>query len=261
MNAAFPDKGYGSAMAPSRPHRHRTTRRRAGFTLVEMIAVMTIIAILAAAVIGGLVYANRKATVTATKALFLKLQTGIDAFHTDYGKYPPHRIPTAGWDSIDSGTGDPPDHWFPMPDSSSYGSFANLNTGAEILWYFLAGVYEDAENTDLADMEQKSAYVNFSQKELRRTGVVFLNTNDLKENNDPATRDDMFPEIVDPWGVPIQYNASGHDGAQPLVNTETYDLISRGPDRFVVNPYNDRDATSSGGKYVNRDNIGNFTIQ
>ena len=303
MNAVFPLDGHGFALRspkggaghvlpPCSPHGRthglvlrkggrvlrspkggrglvlRSPKGGAGFTLVEMIAVIAIISILAATVIAGLVYAGRKAAITATDALFQRLEIGIRAFHTDYGKYPPHRMPTAGWSSIDSSTGDPPDHWFPMPDQFRKGAdiFTNLNTGTEILWYFLAGVYEDATDGDLKDMEHKTPYVDFRQKELKRTGVAFLNVKaNLKEDPDPAAPNDLFPEIIDPWGSPIQYNASGYPAPlpEPLANKDTFDLISRGPDRRAVTPYNARDEkVTVGGNdvYPNRDNIGNFKL-
>ena len=262
MNAVFPLDGHGLALRSPKGGAGRVLRSPkggAGFTLVEMIAVIAIISILAATVIAGLVYAGRKAAITATDALFQRLEIGIRAFHTDYGKYPPHRIPSpGGWGSIDM-----PGGWFPMPDQFRNGAdiFTNLNTGTEILWYFLSGVYEDATDDDLKDMEHKTPYVDFRQKELKRAGVIFMNNTNLTEKSDSAAPDDLFPEIIDPWGSPIQYNASGYPDTlpKPWVNTDTFDLISRGPDRLVADPYNDRNKDISG-RYVNRDNIGNFKL-
>ena len=224
-----------------------------GFTLVELIAVIAIIAILSAAVLGGVVYAGKKASVAAAKGLIERLSIAINMYREDWGAYPPDGIPSSGW-----GTS-----WF----VASKPNDDNLNMPAETLWYFLAGVYEDDNMDDgyLEELERKSAYVNFREKDLRRVGILFsMKSGLLMNRGDPHASktvggqikdDDIFPEIVDVWGMPIYYVAKGSfSGDTPRVNEDSFDLVSRGPDRLAIHAYDDREKKEQR-KYPNRDNI------
>ena len=59
------------------------------FTMVELLAVVAIISILAAIGFGAYSYATGRAKESATRALVKQLEAGIEAFHAKYGYYPP----------------------------------------------------------------------------------------------------------------------------------------------------------------------------
>ena len=58
------------------------------FTLVELMAVIAIIAILAGIVLGGLSFASRKSMEAQTIARMEQFQLALENFHKDYGYYP-----------------------------------------------------------------------------------------------------------------------------------------------------------------------------
>jgi general secretion pathway protein G len=62
--------------------------RRGGFTLVEMLLVLVILATLAAIVIPKMTGRSKEARVTAAKAQIANFSTALDAFEVDNGYYP-----------------------------------------------------------------------------------------------------------------------------------------------------------------------------
>ena len=69
-------------------HRSRVTRHAPGFTLIEILLVMTIIAILAAIVIPKMVGRSEQARQTAAHADLSSIKTALDAYEVDNGFYP-----------------------------------------------------------------------------------------------------------------------------------------------------------------------------
>ena len=61
-------------------HRH--------FTMVELLTVITIIAILAAILIGGVKYASGRAAVAKTIAIMTEFEDALENYKKDYGVYP-----------------------------------------------------------------------------------------------------------------------------------------------------------------------------
>ena len=66
----------------------RRQRRQAGVTLIEMLVVVTIIALFAALVMPGMFKQGDKARVTATREQIRNLQTALGAYKLDTGVFP-----------------------------------------------------------------------------------------------------------------------------------------------------------------------------
>jgi len=66
----------------------KNIRRRQGFTIIELILVMVIIATLAAIVIPKFAGRSEQAKLTAAKADIASISLGLDAFEVDTGSYP-----------------------------------------------------------------------------------------------------------------------------------------------------------------------------
>lgn len=67
---------------------HRFTRRRAAFTLIEVLTVVAIIAMLSALGFAATRYAQNKARQADTIALIQDVSTAIEAYRQDRGNYP-----------------------------------------------------------------------------------------------------------------------------------------------------------------------------
>ena len=67
---------------------HRSFNRQAGFTLIELIVVVTIIGILAAVAVSNVRFAQQKAREAALRDDLFEMRKAIDNYYADKQKYP-----------------------------------------------------------------------------------------------------------------------------------------------------------------------------
>jgi prepilin-type N-terminal cleavage/methylation domain-containing protein len=77
-----------------RPNK-KTKRTRSGFTLVEMLTALAVIAVLLALLIPALNMVQKKAQTVRQKGQFHAIEVGLDAFRSDWGDYPPSEYAAA----------------------------------------------------------------------------------------------------------------------------------------------------------------------
>jgi len=75
----------GSTLSPGGDR----TAARGGFTMIELLVVVTIVVILAALVFPVVGIMRKRATVTQTEALLQVVHAGLDRYHDLYRRYPP----------------------------------------------------------------------------------------------------------------------------------------------------------------------------
>ena len=140
------------------------------FTLVELLAVVAIIAILSAIGFGSYSYAMGKAKESSTRALLKQLEAGLESFNTKHGHYPP------------SGVG-----FNTMTITIANGVINSINFGGMTLTYTASPANRaDRLHNEMLGTFTKATDVEVLKKHLNASG-----------------------EIEDAWGGKIYYCAPG----------------------------------------------------
>lgn len=128
---------------PTRPT--RPARRRA-FTLIELLLVLVILAVLAAVIVPKFTRRSEQARITAAKADIAAIETALDAFEVDNGRYPNSQeglgalsvAPTglSGWKGPYLKRSTPKDPWgnayvYRIPGQNNTSSFDLLSFGPD----------------------------------------------------------------------------------------------------------------------------------
>jgi prepilin-type N-terminal cleavage/methylation domain-containing protein len=163
------------------------------FTLIELLVVMSIIAILAALILGASKYVQDRAAASRAQAEVASYETGLERYKVEFGAYP--GLPT-----------DPP------PDSTVTGTAMAATTAfdhyypwARLLFQSLTG--KPSKTNDAAT---GPVYVEYRRGTAAQNGA-----------NSPAY-------FVDPWNQPYGYRTNAPNDTAGY-NSGLYDLWSAGP--------------------------------
>jgi prepilin-type N-terminal cleavage/methylation domain-containing protein len=170
-------------------------RHPAAFTLVELLAVITIIVILAGIVVGGLSHVRDKQAREKAKVQVSMLERAIDEYKLDMGAFP--------------GTG------------MNFGGLANDEDGASSEVLYTALFYDGWQYTDPATPPtdwKKATSIYLAELDPRSSQVGWLT---------PVGPDDPPPanlKIKDPWGQDYRYRVGN------IAQNPDFDLWSMGKD-------------------------------
>lgn len=150
----------------------QNTERISGFTVIEMLVVITVISILAGILLPSLGTAQKRAKMTRTQGIIDSITMALKQYRTDYVAYPPDSdIPT-----ISSGT----------------------PTTATCVYYYSAATFIAGENSNNISA---GPYMEYRQKDKEIT------TQQADMDGD-GTSDDTLFEIVDAWGNPLIFDST-----------------------------------------------------
>lgn len=131
----------------------RANRQRAAFTLVELLIVVTIIAVLAGLLLPVIGSAQRRAQTARTLSEIHALETAITQFRSRYGVYPPSRI-----------------H---LRENGNYGNLATLGPVPTRTWEYLARIWPRLDRNKQVDFDGDGV-VNAVNSEVRLNGSECL---------------------------------------------------------------------------------------
>jgi prepilin-type N-terminal cleavage/methylation domain-containing protein len=173
--------------------RAQTPRHRA-FTLVELLVVMSVIAILMSLLVPTLHAVRRQVNETRCEAMIHGLGMAIESYKQMYYAYPP-------------------DHTFPYV--------------SQALVYYLSGASIAYQGTAPTGYPWNHSVFNDPSGSGRLASHVFYQFDDdmLKDLTGNG-----LPGIIDPWGLPLFYNAPGGENGNPKHNVQGFDLVSAGVD-------------------------------
>lgn len=168
-------------------------RHPAAFTLIELMAVITIIVILAGIVIGGMGYVNEKQALEKTKVQIALLSKALEEYKLDTGTYP--------------------------PTADKTGTFTTNGTSTSAILFEYLFWDSDRDGTGgIADTDQKVYLPDLDP----------ANSKQGWTSTTPAVS--KATKITDPWGNEYCYRSATNAGGTANANTQNpdFDLWSIG---------------------------------
>ena len=238
--------------------RRRGFTRHGGFTLVELMLVMTLIAVLVGFLTKALMGGMHQAASKRARAEIKAMEMALEAYKADYGIYPlsptvAANMPPNPWAGQNWPPGVGPgssfgggrsDYYYQQnrwgdgdnPGNAYWSGGEHAQRIAACLWYFLYQAPIDVG---------KPPYMTFGARQVVQCS---------------ACANTSYKAVVDPWGYPYLYglpkncNNNNPDFNTTINNATSFDLISAGPNGIYWNGGNGYNGPSP----VDSDDITNF---
>ncbi len=246
-------------------------RSRAGFTLIEMLVVITIIVVLVGLLLGGVMYAWNRMKQTQALADVNQLDAGLKAFYAKYKRYPPSRIHLCSnyssygntqldidsknflmstWPGLGKLTPAGVQTWVNINWAGNGNPINEILEGDQCLVFFLGGVPWDPGSGTLNAAGGFSVDTRNPAGITSGAGVVpplfTFDPSRLKVINGSN-----FPSYLDPFGIP---NASTTQYGAPYVYYSSYNFPNgywNPPKSYVIQLYGTQPYYTSANKYWN----------
>jgi prepilin-type N-terminal cleavage/methylation domain-containing protein len=164
-----------------------------GFTLIEILIVVSIIAVLASLILAGVNIARKRAAIAVAQSNIETLNTALEQYVTDTGKFPGDKVKEY-------------DNAFPSLFEALFGEKPPKGKGGP-----------------------NSPYMKFKESEV----YIFDYDEDKYRQAYPEEIYDPRVEkyLADPWGVPYIYHENKSRARKSYMHKNTADIYSCGPDK------------------------------
>ena len=181
--------------------RYKCHRVTDGFTMIELLAVISIIALLAALLFPAFGAIRRNAKETTTRTFLKSIETALAAYEFDWGFYPPDKSTVAG---------------------KTYESSEALN-------YYLTTAFRlqpNAAKGEIAAVKDSGPYIDIPERH-RSDSDGDGNIEIIDLWNSPVEYDNIRDDTTTPSGFNVRNPDDPRTDGKPR-NLQGYDLFSRG---------------------------------
>lgn len=202
--------------------------RSKGFTLLELLVVIVIIAMLTSLVVIGVTYAMRSSRISNTRAMIGTIKGALENYHTRWRDYPPSTLSrykgVSGLNEFNNG------------NESLVASLSSTRKGGIIYQPPAQDHYQNTDADKLAKNPTKSflaesgAYTLFEYVDFFGTPFVYLHHNDYRNPPKSLTRYKFDPAGSGKTYKPVK--GVGTSWAMP----DKFQLVSVGPDGVPGTP-------------------------
>lgn len=197
----------------------RPAARRGAFTLVELLAVVVIIAMLAAILLRIVSYVSLRSTLNKVKADMEKIKTALEEYRIEYGGYPSTTNVVSG--------------------RPKFERFSYHHNSSNLAYFLFTKPLEDGKERPFIDpslityqtnlwfsstVNNTDSYVKWEpglEEKVRKDKYIHADSVLIVTNT----------TIVDPWGTDYRYYHERGAGGKINKGKYAYDLWSFGPDR------------------------------